>query len=169
MSVVYLSCLLKKMIQFHFYVLPKLWLIFCCHQQKIHKSTIFNILITITLEVKITIRQANPFFYLLFELLSVGLFHLCISKDLQNSISSVLHLHYVLVCKINVYLPMLTLNIDMRSYIKFANFWYILLFFQFDTNMGPIPWTIIGCCSCMVFIFENAKIPFSFFMFWNFF
>ena len=99
MSVVYLSCLLKKMIQFHFYALPKLWLIFCCHQQKIHKSTIFNILITITLEVKITIRQANPFFYLLFELLSVGLFHLCISKDLQNSISSVPHLHYVAIPK----------------------------------------------------------------------
>ena len=99
MSVVYLSCLLKKMIQFHFYVLPKLWLIFCCHQQKIHKSTIFNILITITLEVKITIRQANPFFYLLFELLSVGLFHLCISKDLPNSISSVPHLHYVAIPK----------------------------------------------------------------------
>ena len=207
MSVVYLSCLLKKMIQFHFYVLPKLWLIFCCHQQKIHKSTIFNILITITLEVKITIRQANPFFLstiwalvrwfisslhfkrsskLNFKCPPFALccdskrptkfsfkrppFALCSdSKDLQNSISSVPHLHYVLVCKINVYLPMLTLNIDMRSYIKFANFWYILLFFQFDTNMGPIPWTIIGCCSCMVFIFENAKIPFSFFMFWNFF
>ena len=60
---------------------------------------ITNILITITLEVKITIRQANPFFYLLFELLSVGLFHLCISKDLQNSISSVPHLHYVAIPK----------------------------------------------------------------------
>ena len=73
------------------------------------KKRHFNILITITLEVNMITQQMEPFFHLLFELLSVGLFHLCIPKYLQNSISSVPYLHYVLVCKIHIYWPMMTL------------------------------------------------------------
>ena len=28
-------------------------------------------------------------------------------------------------------------------YIKFASFWYHMFYSQFDTNMAPIPWTIM--------------------------
>ena len=71
------------------------------------KRAIFDILMTITLEVNMITRQMNPFFYLLFEL--YPLFHLTFTfQDLQNSISWVPHFPSVLVCKIRIYLPMMT-------------------------------------------------------------
>ena len=83
---------------------------FCCQQQKIQKSTIFDILITITLEVNMITQQMDLFFFhLLFEIFCVGLFQLCILKDFQNSISSVPYLLYVLVFKIHIYWLMMTL------------------------------------------------------------
>ena len=38
-----------------------------CHQQKIQKRPIFDILMTLTLEKSMIIRQMTPFFHLLFE------------------------------------------------------------------------------------------------------
>ena len=84
---------------------------FCCQQQKIQKSSIFDILITITLEINMITQQMDFFFFhLLFELFCVGLFQLCISKDFQNSSSSVPHLLYVLVFKIHIYWLAMTLR-----------------------------------------------------------
>ena len=43
-------------------------------------------------------------------------------------------------------------------------FSYIMFCFMFGIYhvLGSIPWTVIGPCSCMVFIFENMKMPFFF-------
>ena len=62
-------------------------------------------------------RKMTPFFSSTLRVLFVGIFHL------------VPPLHYVLVCKIHMYIPKMTLSSLLTwisfFYIKFANFWYI--------------------------------------------
>ena len=48
---------------------------FCCHQQKIQKRAIFDILMTITLEVNMITRQMTPCFIYYFGTLYVGIYH----------------------------------------------------------------------------------------------
>ena len=50
----------------------------------------------------------DPFFYLLFECYLL-IYLIFIFQELQNFISGVLQLFFVLVCKIHIYLPMMTL------------------------------------------------------------
>ena len=56
-------------------VLPKLWLNFCCCQQKYKKWAIFDILMTITPGGNMVTRQMTLFFSSTFRALSVGIFH----------------------------------------------------------------------------------------------
>ena len=74
---------LNKIFQRHSNVLPTLWLIFCCHQQKIQKMSLFDILVTITPGVNMITRQLIPFFLSTLWAPSVGIFYFCISRSLK--------------------------------------------------------------------------------------
>ena len=67
-----------KFFQMHLNILPNL--ILCCHLEKIKKWAIFDILMTVTLEVNMITRQMTPFLSSTFWALSVGIFHFCISR-----------------------------------------------------------------------------------------
>ena len=86
----------------------------------------FDILMTITLEVNKITRKMTPFFHLLSKLCQLVYFIFAF-KDLQNSVS---RLHFVLFCKIHIYMPNMPLSSLLTwisiLYIKFANFWYIM-------------------------------------------
>ena len=87
-------------------------------------------------------RKMTPFFHLLFEFYSLVYF-IFIFQDLQNSVpwGPCPPLHYVLVCKIHIYMPKTTLSSLLTwlcfFYIKFTNFWYIK---SSVPNLTPI-WT----------------------------
>ena len=74
---------LNKIFQRHSNVLPTLWLIFCCHQQKVQKMSLFDILVTITPGVNMITRQLIPFFLSTLWAPSVGIFYFCISRSLK--------------------------------------------------------------------------------------
>ena len=91
-----------------------------------HES-FFDILMTITLGVNMMNKKMNPFFFSsTLQALSIGIFNFSF-QDLQNSVPP---LHFVLFCKIHIYVPKMTLLILLTwisfLYIKFANFWYII-------------------------------------------
>ena len=98
-------------------------------------TAIFDILIT--LKVNIITRQMTPF--LIYSQVYMLVCFLFAFRNLQNSISGVLHLHYVLVCKISIYMSMMLLWGPLTwisfSNIKLANFWYITCFVP---NLIPI-------------------------------
>ena len=71
---------LSKTFQMQLNILPKLWLIFCCHHQKIQKMSHFCILMPLTQGVNMITRQTTPFFSSTLWALSVGIFHFCISR-----------------------------------------------------------------------------------------
>ena len=85
---------LNKIFLMHVNILSKLWLIFCCHQQKIQKCAIFDILMTITSAENI-IRRTTPFLSSTFWSVSIGLFHFCISKPAKfSSVGSPLYIMF---------------------------------------------------------------------------
>ena len=57
------SKIANKIFQMHLNILLKLWPIFCCHQQKIQKWAIFDILMTVTLVGNMISRQMAFFIY----------------------------------------------------------------------------------------------------------
>ena len=71
----------KNSMKYFMWILPKLWQIFYCYQKKYKKLAIFDILKTITLDLNMTTRQMNPFFWYTFWALSVGIFNFCISRS----------------------------------------------------------------------------------------
>ena len=91
---------------------------------------------------KIT-RQINPFFSSALWALTAGIFHFSISKP--SKLYGSHPLHYVLVCKIHVYMLKMILSILLTD-ILFLNKICLLLVYnkfcsQFDTNLAAIPRT----------------------------
>ena len=79
----------------------------------------FDILVTITLGVNMITRKAMPFFHLLFKLYQL-VSSILAFKDLHNS---VLPLHFVLFCKVHIYLhakdaTFKRVNMDILLYKK---------------------------------------------------
>ena len=106
---------LNKIFQMHINILSKLWLSFFWHKQKIQKCAIFDILMTITRGVNMVTRQMTPFSASTLWALSVGIFHFCISRPLKfSSMGSLPTLYYVLICKIHIYMPKITLSSLLR-------------------------------------------------------
>ena len=85
----------------------------------------FDILMTITLRVNMITRKMTPFFSSVLQALSIGIFNFSF-KDLQN-LSPLLH--FVLFCKIHIYMPKITLSSLLTwisfLYVKFAKFSHI--------------------------------------------
>ena len=81
---------------------------------------------TITRGVDMVTRKMTPFFQLLFKLHQLVYFIFAL-QDLQNSVSL---LHFVLLYKIHIYMPKMTLSGLLTwisfLYVKFANFSYII-------------------------------------------
>ena len=82
-------------------------------------------------------------------------FHIFAFQGLQNLVPWVPPLHFVLVCKMHIYIPKMTLlNLLIWIsffYIKFANFWYITCSVPYLIpiwNLDSIPWTNLkgGIC-----------------------
>ena len=90
-----------------------------------HES-FFDILMTITVEVNMITRKITPFFKSNLQALSIGIFNFSF-QDLQNWVPP---LHFLLLCKIHIYMPKMTLSSLLTwisfLYIKFANFSYII-------------------------------------------
>ena len=121
---------------------PKLRLIFCCHQQKIQKWAIFDILMTITLGVNMITRQMTPLFSPTLWVLSVRIFHFWISRPSKfnstciifRSVKHLKHLH----AKDDTFKPVNTDTLFLQKicyFLVYNMFWY-----KFDINMS-IPWT----------------------------
>ena len=97
----------------------------CWHQQKYKKWETFHSLMTITLGATITTRQMTPFF-----IYSLSSTRCCISflhlKTFKVQFLGVPSLRYFLVCKIHIYIPMMTLSRLLTQisflYKKFSNF-----------------------------------------------
>ena len=85
-------------------------------------------------------RQMTPFFSSTLSALSVGIFNFYISRT-QNSVSGVPSLHYVLVCKIHIYVQKVTLwNLLTNIFLFF--FYRNLLTFGMPILLrshGPTP------------------------------
>ena len=78
-------------------------------------------------------RNITHFFPCTLWALSVSTFNFCISRPSKfSSMGSLSPLHYVLVCKIHIYMPKMTLSSLLTQasffYKKFANFRYITCF-----------------------------------------
>ena len=99
------------------YILAKLWLIFCCYQQKIQKWIIFDISMTITLRVNMITRQMTPLFSSTLWALSVDIFRFLHFKTRKIQFP----LHYVLVCKLQICKPKIT----FLSRLTYISFFYI--------------------------------------------
>ena len=76
---------LSKIFQMHLNILPKVWLILCCHSTKYKTWATIDILMTITPEVNMIIREMTPFLSFAFWALSVAIFHFCILKPSKFS------------------------------------------------------------------------------------
>ena len=88
---------------------------------------------TITRGVNMVTRQMTPFSASTLWALSVGIFHFCISRPSKfSSMGSLPPLHYVLVSKIQIYMPKMTISILLTCisffYKKLSNFCYITCF-----------------------------------------
>ena len=87
---------------------------------------------TIIWEVNMITRQMTPFFLFILWVLFVGIFHFCISRRSKFSSTEYLpSLHYVLVCKVLIYIPKMTLSSLLRwtfVFKKIANFCYMTSF-----------------------------------------
>ena len=88
--------------------------------------------------VNMITKQMTPFFSSTRRALFTGIFIFAF-LDLQNSVLWDPPLHYVLVCKIHIYMPKMTLWSMLKQisffYIKSTNFWYITCF---ALNLIPI-------------------------------
>ena len=134
---------LNKIFQVYFNIFPILWLIFHCHQQKIQKKSIFDILMTITLAVNMITRQMTPFFSPTLWALSVGIFHF----DISFQFYGVSYFNYCFVSKLHVYTKDDTFNfsdryfiyvIDIDIFLKQNLLTFGICFVPND--MIPIPW-----------------------------
>ena len=125
---------LNKIFQVHLNTLPKQSKFLAVLSRKCQKWAVFDILITITLRVNITRQMTHTLWALC--LLANFLFAF---QDLQNLFPWDPPLHYVLVCKIYIYMPRMTLSSLSTKisffYIKLANFWYRTCFVS---NLIPI-------------------------------
>ena len=91
------------------------WKIFQVHlmlydSKKYKKWAIFDIIMTTTTAVSMITTKMTSFFSSNLRALSVGIFLIFAFEDLQNSVSWSPPLHYVLVCKIFIYMPKMTLS-----------------------------------------------------------
>ena len=104
--------------------LLKLWLTFCCHQQKIHKWTIFDILMTFTVGVPMIMRQMTPSFSSTLWDLFADIFHFWIARPSNFSSICIVFwpVKYIFNAKDDTFEAV---KIGTLFYIKFAVFWYI--------------------------------------------
>ena len=141
----------------HIIVCPNCDWFFASISRKYKKWAILDILMTITRGANMITRQIAPFFPCTFCALSVDI---SAFQDLQNSVPCLLTwisffyikfaniwyvtysvpnlipiwspplLHYILVCKIRIYMPKMTLSslLTYFFYRKFANFRFIACF-----------------------------------------
>ena len=108
----------------HLNILPKLWLSFCCHQQKTQKWVIFDILMTILLEVNTITIQMTRFFSSTYIFSSTHL-SFCISIPWGPPCIMILSVKYTFTCQ-RTFTSLLTYI--SFFYIVFANTWYMKCF-----------------------------------------
>ena len=117
--------------------------IFCWWQQKNNhkKRAIFDVLMTLTLNINMITRWITSFFSSTFWALSIVVFHF---KTFKIQFYVLPLLSYVLVCKMHISITKMTLSKLLTKisvfYIKFANVWYIMCFgiTCFVPNLIPI-------------------------------
>ena len=101
---------LNKAFQIHWNIFPKLWLIFCCHQQKMQKMSHFWHCNDHNTRNK---YDNNFFFFETIFFIYSELYPLYISFLHLQTFKIQFHgvpLHYVLVCKTHFNVPEMTLN-----------------------------------------------------------
>ena len=115
---------------------------FAAISRKYKKRDIFDILMIITLEANMITREITPFF--IYSLSSIRWYISFLHfQTFKTQFHGVPRLHYVLVCKLVIFMPKMTLlgllsftyypiiliitQISF-SYIKCPNFWYITCF-----------------------------------------
>ena len=123
----------------HLNISLKLWLIFCCHQQKIVKMSHLWHFNDHNSESKHDNKTNDPIFSSTLWALSAVIFYFCISRPSKfNSMGSPL---YLLVCKVHVYVLKMTLSSLLTKisffYIKLVNFWYIICFVSNLISIWP--------------------------------
>ena len=101
--------------------------------RKYKKWTIFDILTTITPGVNMITRQMTIFSPSTLWALFIGIFHFRILRPSKfSSLESLSPLRFVLICKIHIYIPKMTLLSLLRYtsfyYKNFAKFRYITRF-----------------------------------------
>ena len=138
----------------HLSILPKLLKILCCHQQKIQKMTDFWHFNDHNYAIKhdnLTNNTVSLICSLSFILFCILFLHF---KTLETQFHGVPLLHCVLVCKIHIYMPKMTLSSLSTQkpffYIKAANLWYITCF---APNLIPVQLRFHGLFNCfMIYI-----------------
>ena len=111
--------------------MPKLWLIFCCHQQKIQKMSHFWHFHDHNSRNKYDNWTWWPHFFVYFSSSFVSFWYISFMhfKTFKIQFHGVCPLHYVLACKIHIYLPKMTLSSLLTwmsfFYTKFSSFWDI--------------------------------------------
>ena len=126
-------------------ILPKWCLIFAVMSRKHKKWTIFYILMNTPLQVSILTWQMAPFFSSTHWDLSVGIFIFAF-QDIQNSVpwGPPPPLHYVLVCKIQIYIPKMILPSLLTSLLAYKPINLLTFSVYFGNNMVPIPRTTLN-------------------------
>ena len=123
----------------HVNILSKLRLIFCWCQQKIQKMSYF-LYFNDHNPGRIHDNQINDPIFFIYSLSSIcwyiSFLHFKTSKIQFHGVPP---LHFVLVCKIPIYMPKMTSPLTQISffYIKFANFWYIICFVPYLIPIWP--------------------------------
>ena len=147
----------------HLNVLPKMWLIFCCRQQKGQENkTHFEILMTITPGVSMITRKIILFFFhLLFKLVLLVYFILHFTT-FKIQFYGVPSLCCVLVCTIHIYMPKMTLSTWIFFYMKFVHFWYLTCSFPNLILIWPqshgLSW-FYGIENFIITFFSTLPIP----------
>ena len=122
----------NKIFQVRLNILPKLQLIFCFQQQKIQKTIHFWHFTGHNSWSKYD-NQTNDPIFLIYSLSSISWsFSFSNFQTFKIHLSGVSPLHYVLVCKIHIYMLKITLSSLLTQifyfYEQFASFWYITCF-----------------------------------------
>ena len=117
------------------------------------KMSHFDILMTVTPEVNMITRQMTLFSFLIYSLSSICCYISFLDfKTFKIQFDGLPLLHYVLACKIHMYMPEIILSslliLISFFYMKFANFWYKTCFIPYLISISPWSYGQLSLLNC---------------------